>query len=169
MKHDDILFKIKHEDKKYADLCKGLVAMYLVLAVVYVLLIVLEIVRGAKFIEVVGGVCYLLSMLNFLLFFIYYNKRYRYADYSEPVLDMLKSALKRYMPFHPSGLALIPGLLLMDAGLTLNTFKYENVLLVQIIFVGIFTIAIIIGYFYWIFRYKPFTDQIKEMIKEIES
>lgn len=169
MKHDDILLQIKEEDKKYADLCRGLVAMYLILAVVYILLIVLEIVRGAKFSDVLGGVCYLLSMLNFLLFFIYFNKRYRYADYSEPVLNMLKSALKRYMPFHPSGLALIPGLLLMDAGLTLNTFKNENVLLVQIIFISFFTIAIIIGYFYWIFRYKPLTDQIKKMIKEIES
>lgn len=169
MEHNDIQLKIREEDKKYADLCKGMVIMYLILAVIYILLIVLEIIRGAQLPEVAGGICYLLSMLNFLLFFLYYNKRYRYADYSEPVLDMLKSALKRYMPFHPSGLALIPGLLLMDAGLTLNTFKHEDIMIVQIVFFSVFLTAIIIGYVYWFFRYKPLTDQIKKMIKEIEN
>lgn len=169
MKHDGIQNKIKEEDKRYADLCKKMVVMYLILTVIFILLIVLEIVRGAKFEEVAGGICYLLSMLNFLLFFLYYNKRYRYADYSEPVLKMLKSALKRYMPYHPSGAALIPGLLLMDVGLTLNTFKHENVMTVQIIFFGVSFAAILIGLVYWYFRYKPLTDQIEKMIKEIEN
>ena len=65
MKHDDIQNKIKEEDKRYADLCKVMVVMYLILSVIYILLIVLEIVRGAKFEEVAEYVICFQCLISF--------------------------------------------------------------------------------------------------------
>ena len=166
---EDITNRIKYEDSAYANLSKGIVVLYSILSVVYVLLIAMELWMGSKIEKTIGGICYLIAMLNFVLFFVYYNKKYRFVDYGEPVLVMLKKARQRYLPFQKNALCLLPGLLLMDVGLTLNTFSSEKVLLVQAIYFGMMFIAVIIGYIYWFIRYKPLVDRITEYITELEN
>jgi hypothetical protein len=165
----DIQVKIRIEDKKYSDLSKGFQILYWFLAVAYTLLIVSEVFIGGNVYEIIGGVCYLFAMLIFALIFKYYHKVYNSVDYGEPVLTMLKRAKKRYEPFQWNQLWLVPAIGFIDTGLILNSFKDTDVLMFQIFFFSGLALSFGIGVIYWYIRYKPLYDEIKGLIKDIES
>ena len=97
---NEITLKIKSEDRAYANLCIGLVIGYGLISILYTYMIYRKIVTGGDSVEIIKEISLLLSMLSFMIFFFYYNNKYRYADYSEPLLVMLKKARKRYRPYN---------------------------------------------------------------------
>ncbi len=166
---DEVTLKIKSEDRSYANLCIGIVIGYALISVLYLYMIYREIVTGGDIIEIIKAVSLLLAMLNFMIFFLYYNKKYRYADYSEPLLVMLKKARKRYKPFNPDSLFILPALILADFGLSFERGLSISFWAGQLLFFGLITLSAFVGYVIWIYKYKPLVVNISELIDELES
>ncbi|MFB6343110.1 hypothetical protein ACE1ET_15390 [Saccharicrinis sp. FJH62] len=166
---ESLVGRLRNEDQRYSRLSKGIQIVYFVLLPIYVLLLIVHIIEGSTWYEIFGSVCFALSMLIFALFFRRYYKEYKYVDYAQPTLSMLKDAAFRYQPFQWRMIWLVLALFFMDIGLSLTTFQMAYTVLVQILFLGSLGIATIIGYIIWWFRYRPLRMDTLKLIKEIEE
>lgn len=166
---EELVDKLKNKDKYYARLSKGLQIVYFILLPIYLLLLIAYIIEGSTWNDIVGMVCFAVSMLIFALFFRMYYEEYNNVDYAKPTLIMLKEAAYRYQPFQLRALWILLALLLMDAGLSLSTFDLEYFGYVQILFLGNLVLAGSIGYIVWWFRYRPLRMDTLRLIKEIEE
>lgn len=159
--------RLKREDDNYANLSKGLQMIYWILLFVYSILVIRHIVDNSSLEEILGSVCFMIGMLIFALFFGNYYREYKYVDYSQPTLVMLKKAAYRYKPFQLKTIWALLGILFIDAGLTLNHSFGDSVVITQFIFLGAIGMALIVGLLIWIFRYKPLRDEALFLIREI--
>lgn len=162
-----IITRLKNEDDRYAALSKRMQIIYWILILIFMTLIILQIVQKDPVVDIISSTCYLFAMLLFALFFQYLYKEYKYVDYSQPTLIMLKKAAYRYKPFQLKALWTLLAILLMDAGLSLNTSLDFKFIYIQACFLGVIVIAIVIGLLYWRVRYKPLRDTALELIREI--
>lgn len=158
---------LKTEDKKYALLSRRFQAVYWILIPIYLLAMVGHIVEKNPLRDIIGSLCFLLSMLTFALLFRHYYKEYNNVDYSEPTLLMLKKAALRYKPFQLKTLWALVAVLLIDASLTLNSSLEFDFYKTQIYFLGAVAIAFSIGLVVWHIRYKPIRDKALQLIDEI--
>lgn len=165
----DLVGRLKKEDQHYSRLSNGLQIVYFVLLPIYLILLVVHIIEGSAWYEILGSVCFALSMLIFALFFRRYYKEYKYVDYAQPMLIMLKEAAFRYQPFQWRIIWILFALILMDIGMSLTTFKMENTGWVQILFIGSLGVGVVIGYIVWWIRYRPLRMDALKLIKEIEE
>ena len=161
--------KLRMEDYRYAGLSKRLSVFYWIVAPLYMATMVAHVVGGSGVKDIVGSVCLLLGMLVFALLFRYYAKEYGSVDYSLPTLAMLKKAAYRYKPFQKVTWWVILALLLIDAGLSLNTSIGGGLVYKQIVFLGLMTLSVAGGLIWWRIRYKPLRDSALGLIKEIEG
>ena len=161
--------RLMKEDQRYSRLSKGIQIVYFILLPLYLILTIIHIIESSSWYEITGSICFTLSMLIFALFFRRYYKEYKYVDYSQPTLIMLKEAAFRYQPFQWRLFWILFALLLMDAGLSLATVQMEHVKLVQIMFLGSIGVSVIIGYALWWVKYRPLRVDALKLIKEIEE
>lgn len=159
--------KLKKADDKYANLSKSMQIIYWVLVPIYMLMIIAHIVDGSPWEDAMGSACYMFAMLIFALMFRHYHKEYKYVDYSQPTLVMLKNAAYRYKPFQLKLIWLILAMIFVDAGLVFNTSLGFEFMWIQIFFIGTMAIAITIGLLVWRVKYKPIRDAALELIKEL--
>lgn len=159
--------KLKNADDKYANLSKRFQIIYGILVPIYMLMIVAHIIDGSPWEDIVGSACYMFAMLIFALMFRYYHKQYRYVDYSQPTLMMLKKAAYRYKPFQFKLVWLILAMVFVDVALVLNTSLGFDFMWIQIFFIGSMIIAITIGLLIWRVKYKPLRDAALSLILEI--
>ncbi|WP_439183588.1 hypothetical protein [Carboxylicivirga taeanensis] len=164
-----LIKQLKTKDAHYAGISKGLQILYWVLCPFYLLIIAIHIVEGSSYKEIISTLCFLTAMISFAFLFRKYQKEYSEVDYSQPTLLMLKNAVNRYQLFWLRTLGIIPGILLVDIGLTLNAANCTNALLTQLIFLGAIGIALTTGAIWAYKQYKPLRDQAQALIDEIES
>ncbi len=164
-----LIHRLKNEDSKYARLSKSFQILYFVLTFIYSILIIVEIIEKGPLSDMAGAMCFLVAMLSFAFFFRKFYKEYNNVDYSLPTLLMLKKAAYRYQPFQRRTAWLIIPLLLIDAGLTLNSSLGFDFFNLQLMWFGTLVFAVFIGLIIWYFRYKPLRDNTKQLIKEIEN
>lgn len=119
---------------------------------------------------------FIASFIAFILIFRKSYKEYKNINYSLPVIEMLRETANRYRLRVDRVLTLIIPVLLMDIGLTLRFYNdflsinpLNRVLIVQAIYIPVFTIAALIGIFVWRKTQKPLRDRALELIKELES
>lgn len=160
---------LKKEDKKYATLSRRFQIVYWVLIPIYLVSMVGHLIEKSPVKDVLSSLCFLFAMLTFALFFRHYYKEYNNVDYSEPTLMMLKKAAYRYKPFQLKTLWVLLAILLIDAGLILNSSLKFDVLRIQIYFFGSITIAMSIGIILWYVRYKPIRDKALHLIKDLNN
>ncbi|MDX8340606.1 hypothetical protein SLH46_15520 [Draconibacterium sp. IB214405] len=164
-----LIHRLKNEDSKYARLSKSFQILYFILTFLFGVLIIIHIIEKEPLSELAGATCFLLSMLSYAFFFRKYYKDYNNVDYSQPTLMMLKKAAYRYQPFQRQTAWLIIPLLLIDAGLALNSSLGFDFIKLQLIWFGTLAFAVCIGLTIWYFRYKPLHDNAKQLIREIEN
>src|SRR4030042_4858333 len=114
----EIINRLKNEDDRYAALSKRIQIVYWVVIPIYIILIIYHIVDKNPVVDIIGSTCFLFAMLIFALFFKHYYKEYKYVDYSQPTLVMLKKAASRYKPFTLKTLWILLAVILIDAGLS---------------------------------------------------
>lgn len=163
----EIITRLKNEDDRYAALSKRMQIVYWILILIFMTLIILQIVQKDPVVDIIGSTCFLFAMLLFALFFQHLYKEYKYVDYSQPTLIMLKKAAYRYKPFQLKALWTLLAMLLMDAGLSLNTSLSFKFIYIQACFLGVIVLATVIGLLFWRVRYKPLRDTALELIREI--
>ena len=164
---EEIIGKLKKADDRYATLCKGIQILYWVLIPIYIVLVIRQIVVGSPVVDIVGSLCYLSAMLIFAFFFMNYYKEYKYVDYSQPTLVMLKKAAYRYQPFQFKTLWVLLAVLLIDAGLGINASHSFELVSEQAYYLGVIVVAMLIGHLIWRVRYKPLRDATLGLIREI--
>ena len=164
-----LIKNLKKEDTKYANLCRGIQVIYWVLSPMYLFLVGEEIYSKGFTYQALGGTFFFMGMIVMAMGFSYFNKVYRYVDYSQPTLIMLKNVVRRYKPFSTRSWWIIPALIFIDLGLSFNNFTREHVITTQIFFWSVMLVSIIIGLIWWKIRYKYIVDDAKKMIKEIEN
>ena len=161
--------KLKNEDNSYANLSKGLQIVYWVLIPIYMIMVIRHIVDKSPSEDILGAFCFMFAMLIFALLFRGYYKEYKFVDYSQPTLVMLKKAAYRYKPFQLKLLWAILGVLFIDAGLSIRTDFGIGFVWTQVFFLGSIAISMIIGLIIWKVRYKPLRDAALHLIHEIEG
>lgn len=157
------------EDDRYARLSKRLQILYWILIPIFLVLIIHDFLDKRLAVDIIGNICFMFAMLIFALFFKNYYMEYKYVDYSQPTLIMLKKAAYRYKPFQVKTLWILLAILLVDIGMCLNLSQYFDFIQVQVYFLGSVAIAMLIGLLIWRIRYKPLHDGAKKLIREIEG
>jgi hypothetical protein len=165
---DHLIQKLKKEDAGYSRLSKSIQIVYWILVPFYLFMVIRMAMAGSPLPEILSSVFFLFAMLIFALFFRHYYKEYKYVDYSQPTLIMLKKAAYRYKPFQLKTLWVLLAVLLVNAGLSLGTKHFFDLLGVQFVFWGVMIISGLIGLWIWKIRYKPIRDAALKMIREIE-
>ena len=166
---DQLVGKLQKEDARYARLSKGLQVIYWVMIPLYSTLAILDYIESNNVYDLMSGLCYVVTLAIFAIFFGKFHKEYKYVDYALPTLKMLKKAASRYKPFQLKKIWLIPAIIIMDAGLCFNTSLNFSVLDIQIYFLGSMLVATLIGLLIWYFKYKPLRDNALRLIAEIEG
>jgi len=166
---DQLVCKLKKADAKYAKLSKGLQVLYWGMIPLYSTLAIIDYTESNNIYDLMSGLCYVTTLTIFAIFFGKFHKEYKYVDYALPTLKMLKNAATRYQPFHLKKIWLLIAIIIMDAGLCLNTSLGFSVFDVQIHFLGAMLVAALIGLLIWFFKYKPIRDHALAIIAEIEG
>ena len=166
---NDLTYRLKSADKRYACMSKRFQYLYWALVPIYLVLIISDVIVKRSLLEIGSGLCFLMGMTLFALIFRSYYKEYNFVDYTLSTLIMLKKAARRYYPFHHKLWLVFLGLLCIDAGLALReSLGYETVRFQVIFFVAIL-VAFVVGMILWRVRYKPLRDEALRLIREIEE
>lgn len=165
--------KLKREDDRYSRICKGLIVVYSIFVLLKLASIIIHLIDETPDLYLLGKVSYLLGFLIFALLMGIYYHEYKFVDYSQPTLVMLKKAAHRYKPVRLNVVWAIVALFLVDLGISLETlggFEFNwKFIAIQIMVVGALVIGLIIGLVIWRVRYKPLRDTALAMIREIEG
>jgi len=162
-----LLSDLKSEDSNYAAKCKRFQYIYWTLLPIYVILTIRHFIASEDMKSGIGGLCFILCFVIFAVFFRKFSKEFSSVDYSLPTTKMLKAAAYRYQPFQLRHIWLLIAILLMDAGLVLNSSLTSSFIDIQlgVLVVGVF--SAIIGLIYWYEKYKPLRDRALFLYKEI--
>ncbi|KJF42101.1 hypothetical protein [Draconibacterium sediminis] len=162
--------KLKKEDRHYATIVKVVQIFYWIFIPLFMVKTAVEYTNSHEISDIISGVALILGFLFIALSFRKLYNEYQYVDYSLPTLEMLKKAVCRYQPFQKRALGILPGLLLMDVGLTFEWMgEGKSVLDSQLFFLGAILFGVIIGLVIWYFKYKPLRDKILHLVREIEQ
>jgi len=166
---NDLIYKLKNEDERYAGISKRLQIVYWVLVPIYLVFITRDIIVKSSVTDIIGSFCFLFGMIAFALLFSYYYREYKYVDYAQPTLIMLKKAVRRYTPFYGMGWLVFLGVLLINIGLSTRSLFDSDLLTIQLIFWGAMIGAVLIGLAIWQVRYRPIRDEALRLIREMEG
>ena len=166
---NDLIYKLKNEDERYAGISKRLQIVYWVLVPIYLVFITRDIIVKSSVTDIIGSFCFLFGMIAFALLFRHHYREYKYVDYAQPTLIMLKNAVRRYQPYSKQLWIVLLGLLLLDAGLSLHSIFDSDLLTIQLIYWGAMIGAVLIGLAIWQVRYRPIRDEALRLIREMEG
>lgn len=164
-----LIKQLKAKDTNYSAISKRMQLIYWTLCPLYLFMIIMQIVEHSPSNEIISSFCFLFAMVTFALLFRKYQKEYGEVDYSLPTLLMLKKAVNRYEPFSKRTIGIIPGILLIDIGLTLKASNHSDMILTQLMFLGAIGLGSIGGLIWWYSQYKPLKDRTQALIDEIEA
>ena len=172
---DSLIRSVKAEDAKNLRISKSFLWVYIILAIIYAGLMVLNPDSDIKLIDRISGGFYLVSMVFFAFMFKKGLKEYRSIDYTLPLIEMLRGVAKRYQLRARKFLILSIPILLMDVGLTLSFYDdllplepINRVLIIQVFYIPVMTISGFIGYLVWRRKQKPLRDNALMLIEELE-
>jgi len=173
---DTLINRIKTEDEKNLRMSKSFLWIYIILVAVYLFLIIVNPDPDISLIRRLSGLFYIASMAVFALIFRKGYRVFKSIDYGLPVLEMLRSAAKRYRLSTKNYLIIAIPVILMDIGLTLSFYNnllplapLNRVLIIQVFYIPIMTISGFIGYYIWRKQQKPLRDRALELIRELEG
>lgn len=166
---DRLVSKLRKEDANYSRILKSIQIIYWFLIPLVLVLTIRDYMETNNLIELTSGVCFVVALFFIVFGFGKIYKEYKWVDYSLPVVQMLKNAIKRYQPFKKNASRLYFGLLLIDIGLTLERMDHSSFWATQIFFLGAIAMGAVIGLIWWYLQYKPLQDEAKRLLREIES
>jgi len=165
----NLITDLKKKDNNYSNVCKRMKYVYWAISLLYLVIITREVFDKEPITDIISAVCFLGGMLSFAWLFNKYQNEYKSVDYSLPTLFMLKKALNRYQPFTLRTVWVIPGVLLVGAGLSLKSSSFGDVWITQLCFWGLMLVSTFVGWVVWYYKYKPLRDHTQALISEIES
>lgn len=173
-----LLSNLKKEDLRIEKMLSGLKWMYVVLVIAYSLMFIANPDPDMGWSTRISGICYVLAFIYLAILFRKYVKDQKNTDYSLPIVEMLTRAADRHGMQYRRLWALIPPLLMIDAGISLSIgFQHhfstvqplERILIVQAFYIPVILISYFVGYLIWRKRQKPIRDEALKMLKKIHE
>lgn len=173
---NNLLNKLKAEDKFVLRLSKGLQIVYWILIPIYTILFVFIPDADMTIYERLGGVCFVLAFLVFALVFRHRVKTLKGIDYSVSTIQMLDEAADRYKLWKPEFCWVILTVFLIDVGLSISSYYrlevanwLDRILLVQYILIPAVLVSLSIGIVWWYLKHKPLRDHALKLLDELKS
>lgn len=170
---DSLISRVKDEDAKNLRITKSFQWVYIILIVLYTGLLIFD--PYIKSIDRIIGALYIASFIAFILIFRKGYKEYKNINYSLPLIEMLRETANRYRLRVNKLLILLIPILLMDVGVTLRFYNdllplspVSRVLVVQAIYIPVFTLSALIGVLIWRKKQKPLRDRALELLKDLD-
>jgi uncharacterized membrane protein YGL010W len=164
-----LISQLKSKDANYAAISKGMQIFYWALCPIYLIKIVFEAISNEPLNNILSSMCFLVAMISMAILFNRFQKEYSEVDYSQPTLLMLQKALDRYQPFSLRTLGILPGIVLIDIGISLKATTSTAFLMSQMAFLIAIILGFVIGFIIWYVQYKPIRDRTQALIDEIEA
>lgn len=166
---------LKNEDTSNLKLTTGFAWGMWLLAPIYLLLAIIQMIRETPSLDNLGFIFFSLGFFAFGLLFWSLKKDYQSVDYGISTVEMLRKAASRYKFWQlKTYLTIIPMLLVCLA----TSFSLQDripiphvMTRITLVFVGYFLIlciGIFIGYLVWRKKQKPLRENALAMLKEME-
>lgn len=170
-----LISKMTSEDKRNVRIMRNFQVLMWIMAPLY--LIIFNIGTGNEITTFfrLGGVCFALAFLTLALILRNFYRTYKSVDYGVPTTEMLKKAVDRYQfKIKKIPLIILP-IVLIDLGISaisLSSFEsafHNRIVYFQLIYWGLMSTSIFIGYLIWRKKQKPLRDAALAMLKEMEA
>lgn len=173
---EQLLNKLKAEDKRNLKLTKGLQIVYWIFAPLYAALYIFNPDDELNFSHRIAGAFFVLAFIAFALLFRYLKKVYQTVDYSLPTLEMLEKAAKRYKLWQPISYVVFIPVLFIDVAISIMMVAergpedfYKGIINAQLFFIPSIAIGVLVGIIIWHKRQKPLRDHALKLIKEMQN
>jgi hypothetical protein len=178
MNLDQVMDSLKRLDLRNKRLMHGMYIAYVIFALIYVGLIILNPDPDLTINNRIQGVFYVLIFGMSALYFRHHFRKNKSVDYSAPVLEMLTEARKRHKLWTPGTVRFLiflvgaTDIVVTWAILEDHFFRDHSLLFRILIFqAGYFLtmgISFLIGYFSWRRRSRPLVRNLTRIIEELE-
>jgi len=176
---DQVVDQLKRLDNKNKRLMFWMFVIYLVFALFYLGLTVLN--NDPEFSatnRIQGGVCVMILVAAAIFFWYHYRKTYQ-ADYSAPILKMLEDARDRHKLLKPGKLVFILFIVLvcdvvvtwslMDATWPATWSTLTIILVIQAGYLVLMAVSYLIGYLIWRKKSRPLVRNLTKLIEELKE
>jgi hypothetical protein len=143
---------------------------------VYTFLLVLFPSDDVLLVERLGGLCFVLSFVVFAVLFSKKAREFKTIDYSQPSVQMLESAVKRYRLWKPELAWALFAILFLDAGMVLMRIPRTEsdsllmvILKVQYVLVPLIAGGFVVGIIWWYLKHKPLRDYALQLLKALKE
>jgi hypothetical protein len=175
---DSLIEKMKKRDDQQKKTYRRFYIMMIVFVVFYFLLLVANPDPELTLVHRISGLFYVMAFIIGAWLFRREHRMMVSINYSDPLLQVMKSASERYRPYNKRILPWLLVLLFINLGLTLsgpgrympeNWTDLQRIVVIQVIYWGIMVISALIGYLLWRVRYRPLWLALKQMVRELEE
>ncbi len=174
---DQVMDSLRRLDLRNKRLMRGMYILYLVFAVIYTGLLIVNPDPELTLNNRLQGVMYVLIFGMSALYFRYHFLKNKRVDYSAPVLEMLHEARNRHKLWTPGTVRFIVALVGMtDIVVTWAILEDHflkdyslivRILVVQAIYFLMMGISFLIGYFSWKRKSRPLVRNLTRIIEEL--
>ena len=175
---ENIFSKLQKEDNRNKKIMKVFFYIYIIMVIVYAALFIFNPDPKILVSVRVSGIFYVLSFSIFIWLFQNEYKIIKKVDYARPLLEVMKSAEKRYRFVNYTWYPLFVALILLDCAITIAfTNRWKNwhdsiafkIFIIQSVYWFIMILSVYLGYIYWKVRSRTIWLGAKEIIKELEQ
>lgn len=161
--------RLKSEDLSYGRLSKAIYIIYFTFIPVFLVVAVFEFIATKDMNVIFWASFSSIAFAIFALLFRSYMKEYNYVDYAKPTIEMLQAAADRYKPFPLKAIWALVAVVFIDLGMIFHFAGRFDIIQTQQIFIPVLLVAIVMGYIFWIFKYKPLRDNALRLINELKE
>jgi hypothetical protein len=176
---DQVMDSLKRLDARNKKLMHGMYIVYVVFALVYTILFIVNPDSELTFNNRIQGVMYVLIFGMSALYFRHHFLKNKAVDYSAPVLAMLNEARNRHKLWTPSTIWFIIALVgmtdivvtwaILDDHFLIEQSLFLRILLVQTGYFLIMVTSFLIGYFSWRKKSRPLVRNLSRIIEELQK
>jgi hypothetical protein len=176
---DQVMDSLKKLDSRNKRLMHGMYIAYVVFALIYTVLLILNPDPELTVSNRIQGVIYVLIFGMSALYFRHHFLKNKSVDYSAPVLEMLNAARNRHKLWTPGTVRFIVALVgvtdivvtwaILEDNLLKDSSLIIRILVIQAVYFSIMGISFLIGYLSWRKKSRPLVRNLNRIIEELQE
>jgi len=177
---DQVVDQLKNLDSKNKRLMYRMFILYLVFAIFYTGLMILNPDPELSLENRIQGVIYVLIFVVAALFFRHHYRKTYMADYTAPVLKMLEDARDRHKLLRPGKVRFIIFIILTcdlvvtwalidDTSFPESWSLLTSILVIQAFYYAIMGLSFLVGYLIWRKKSRPLVRNLARIIDELRT
>lgn len=174
---EPIITRLKDSDEKNKRLSRMFIIIFSLFIPLYALLFFRTLSEGPERIYHLAGSFYVLAFSLLVMYFGYFYRIYNRVNYAEPVIKVLKGAVKRLRLWNPALILPLVSVALIDASTVLLTRPhlpeawsiFKAVVVIEVVFIGLILIGALVGYIKWKREQYPILRAARAALSELEN